>query len=797
MISKQALTSITPYAVAVSLFYTLTLLGWHLMPNGIWGLYSLTDGAWLAWLATSIQTWSAAFDLAPYNIMQGLGSLYPPDTPWLNPGALVLALPGEIWFRYYLSYSIYFLELIAATIVFGRSLNLSSVKSATLGFLVCFIIFPPYSRYLLTLPYVSLAPYYAHMLSISVLLFALFQRLGRASTNFNILIILGILAAFTSVVFSGPFKLLPFLAVYGFFGVALLTDEPTLKSLTWKVGTVAGALLLAIVLDFPQYYITTAKVSANDLFVPSSSPIDRIPALLLDSVRGWKTLEWCDPQVYLCSEYPIVYIHSVALAGVFAGMVFGRRLERRLAVAMSAFLLILYVWPVAVAAGLLGKLSRINAAYFHFAAYPFYAYFVVSLASQGVRPLADGLKWLSEFEFTQFLRRMSDRFGNINERLSNWVWLLVIPAVCVYVLCLIDTDSRLIDFRNAKQIPEPAIEQPIDNEITDTLVREIGLSPGSTFRGFATSYFGGAEGELRKRLGFAANDPFSPDIYYQSRFYLQGVYGSTFMSTELWQKDIPTSNDYGQWISKPYYVFTEEMFATKADQPALNELNPYRLNLKFLQAIGVRFLVTDAELHDLRLKLRAVVRRGAIERPLRPDFSVFLRSAPHVLDPPYVPINLYEISGSNIASYSPTVVHLAGSAAESFRILKAPSFDPSVDVVTNERIPETVLQPLVSSSLSVHRGHLRVTGRSAGTSLLLLPIQFSHCLSVQSRGQSPRLVRANLILTGIVFEQELEADLSFRFGPGKDTACRQKDVDDFERLNFSEWQTDFTKWKIK
>jgi hypothetical protein len=82
-------------------------------------------------------------------------------------------------------------------------------------------------------------------------------------------------------------------------------------------------------------------------------------------------------------------------------------------------------------------------------------------------------------------------------------------------------------------------------------------------------------------------------------------------------------------------------------------------------------------------------------------------------------------------------------------------------------------------TLSVIRGGLHVSGRSDGISLVVLPQQYSNCL--RAHDGRVRLLRANLIMTGIMFSGALNTDISFDYGifsPG----CRRADLADMKQL---------------
>ena len=90
------------------------------------------------------------------------------------------------------------------------------------------------------------------------------------------------------------------------------------------------------------------------------------------------------------------------------------------------------------------------------------------------------------------------------------------------------------------------------------------------------------------------------------------------------------------------------------------------------------------------------------------------------------------------------------------------------------------------------RGGVHVAALSDGESILLLPRQFSRCLSITPSRQaagavSPRLLRANLVQTPIAFDRVLDADVRFDFGFGRRAGCRLDEVADYEALDFRWW----------
>jgi hypothetical protein len=100
--------------------------------------------------------------------------------------------------------------------------------------------------------------------------------------------------------------------------------------------------------------------------------------------------------------------------------------------------------------------------------------------------------------------------------------------------------------------------------------------------------------------------------------------------------------------------------------------------------------------------------------------------------------------------------------------LPKPSFDPRTTAIltTQEEMPPLV--PVSASSLTIERGGYRIEADSPGTSLLVLPIEYSNCLHANltsSAPTQPRLYRVNLAMGGILFSGRVKGRLTLCYGP--------------------------------
>jgi hypothetical protein len=83
---------------------------------------------------------------------------------------------------------------------------------------------------------------------------------------------------------------------------------------------------------------------------------------------------------------------------------------------------------------------------------------------------------------------------------------------------------------------------------------------------------------------------------------------------------------------------------------------------------------------------------------------------------------------------------------------------------------------------------LKILAESDGPVLVILPFEFSNCLSFINRNSYPEvdpknvlIQRANVILTAIEFENKIDGELVLNFGPLKDQNCRNLDLMEINR----------------
>jgi hypothetical protein len=267
------------------------------------------------------------------------------------------------------------------------------------------------------------------------------------------------------------------------------------------------------------------------------------------------------------------------------------------------------------------------------------------------------------------------------------------------------------------------------------LERQLAVPPGQAFRGSVVTVYPEADAENAHFL--------------LSRFAAMGI---------------PALEEYSQLVSPQQYYLVTRALGQPSDGPSSrNRLRVTVPRVALLRAMGVRYVWAwpgQAALLDAAPEGTVVgVRDLLLHR-------------------------LYELRDPNLGTYSPVNVRTSRSARETVALLVSPAMDFERDVVLAEPIAGPLV-PAREAALRFEEGGVRVTARSDGRSLLLLPVQYSHALHARAVRGGAQLLRANLTQTGLLFEREVDAFISLRFGLGR-TAGKARDLADLEALGIGE-----------
>jgi hypothetical protein len=247
--------------------------------------------------------------------------------------------------------------------------------------------------------------------------------------------------------------------------------------------------------------------------------------------------------------------------------------------------------------------------------------------------------------------------------------------------------------------------------------------------------------------------------YLAARDIVLNHFGNSFQMMDLWNSDIPTFEEYGQWVSKQMYYFNRALLAQP--DPFPNSLLVYLLRPSLLRALGVRFVMSDGKLNDpsLQLVMSESGKAGAV-------------------------INLYEIPGANHGQFSPTRVTWTPNFRAAVAALRQHDLEQRVVLLGSpERQPELVAA--THSQLMAVRDGYQLMASAPGWAMLVLPVQFSHCWEIEDSNsvEPPQLLRANIVQTGVLSKDKADIRLRFDFEPWR-AFCRFQDARDLALFDF-------------
>jgi len=306
----------------------------------------------------------------------------------------------------------------------------------------------------------------------------------------------------------------------------------------------------------------------------------------------------------------------------------------------------------------------------------------------------------------------------------------------------------------------PFIWPPAETPVTKFLAGEVALLPGWTFRG---------------RVANVAGSDFDPQ-YVSAPFINQHIFdhvslffsGNDHRANGLWYYDIPTLFEANQFTSPFFHLVNARLLNASGARDMRSYETQSVVNDRILALLGVRYLLSDKRLPDRTpvLQYRLVEGRD---------------------------LYVYSIPDTNLAGYAVTQTRRVANAQEAIDLLAGTSLDPRTVAVltTAEDLPPLV--PVMSSSLVVEPGGYRIQAASSGNSLLVLPIEYSHCLRAQLTGiegaPPPRLLRANLVMAAILFTGDVQGRLILRYGPFS-SGCRIEDWHEADTIRIG----DARKW---
>jgi hypothetical protein len=341
-------------------------------------------------------------------------------------------------------------------------------------------------------------------------------------------------------------------------------------------------------------------------------------------------------------------------------------------------------------------------------------------------------------------------------RVSNWLrsslrapnlpdWSIEIGLVLLAVGLAAYAKSRSPSSSYGFEYP------PKPSPIVEVLKVQTGLVPGADFRGRAVTLTGR---NIDRPIGWL-------DLHGQDAARANEI-GNEHRVSGLSYFDIPHLFPYGASLPLAYHVLVSRLLARPGDREMRNVEVLREFNPTILRMLGARYVIADGEIGE-SAELRATATAGR-------DGNLYL----------------YELPEPNLGQFSPTSATRVDNATELMRRLRDPAFDPMSEILVQQPRAGAFV-PARDTSLVYEGVTLRYRAKSDAQSLALLPVDFSHCLTIDSpSGGAVQIFRANLALTGLQFSGAIDIRITTHTGPFDHPACLLADRNELAALRLAD-----------
>jgi hypothetical protein len=672
----------------------------------------------------------------------GLGNIsYSLNPIWFPSFVLSTTPSGEI--NAPLAFAVGATELFAATVLCGRLNGFAVGSSIAAGWLLTLMTWPLFGMPAIVTIWFFF-PCHGEVLAISTIMVSAALNLGGGPVWRSIVLTGIIFLCLTYILLAIPTSLILTVPIAGIFTAAQFLLSSGRRERVTIIVCWAAIGLAALALGYIHYLAGLLSYTAAGQFPDLSKR-----ALML--YGGQVTLLLWTPIPSFSASFIFSPERIMVGGGVIGSMVaiwLGSPQQRRLALGVAlgeaGFL--------AIGASNYWLDYWFGPSIWYFELYLF-PYFALCICFLLLAPLTIAwritVRWLSLMAQRRLLRH------------ANGAVALVLPlTVAINSLAagpIVQAESEKSDaLRLASPYPQP------DSAITRILKSEIKLIPDQKFHGRVAVMIGRIFPEERIWQRYSL-------VHYFAQF----ATGNLHDGPGLWQDDVPTLMEYNTLITPAYFAFVRAFLTDPRDIQYRNIIGTRHVDPRILKLIGVRFVITDLPISGANL-------RAQVPIPVSPEARRLLSFADHNLD--NFDLFLYELDGVNLGQFSPTETKLAVDANQSLTYLSDSTLNLEHTVVVGESVPD-LLTPASLELFAFGREQYRLRASSAGRSILILPIEFSRCLKISDvAGGTPHLFRADLLLTGVLFERQLDARISFHNGPFHNSRCRLDDLADSNRV---------------
>jgi hypothetical protein len=727
-------------------------------------LYVGRDADFSLWLASTYLDWARPFGVTTLNPFQGMGSMLMPMNPYFNPGAWIFHSELGLATKFVISMTVYFIEVTASCFVLGVVLGFSRAFSFAAALWVVVLFLPPFNFVFGLQGVVATSPQWANTLALCNLILTLFVLIGNHnwsarglaySCAINAALATGVIVLVLVCLLTAPFYGAATMSGLVLLSAVVLLASSSAWQAAWRVAAGLYALAIFYALGMFEFFMASKSVTAR--FVKPGSDEISFPQIHwpveLSSATFAAAQHWlCEAAVVCGGPLPFsgaltggYWLHVAIIAGAIAVWV---RMSRPLSSVGGWFALLwagLLIFWLCCGLGIVTDVA-ISPIYVIVAMHPFWSFFSLFALWLLVRLIARSILVVAP---PTVMKRP----------VPAWTQPFVLPVAVIAISLVVAWQYADLLARKAPEVwyfpQHSAFDTRRSSAIVDRLRQEIALRPGQPFRGSVATILGAKGGSLRKALGLPDDAPLAPGQFQDFLDKVRAATGNDHDLLDMWWFSIPTLSEYAQGISRQFVFYLTNFLSELGDPNEVSVAFPRRANIEVLSAMGVRFIVIDRVLSDARATLLLMESIGNAE------------------------LYLYEIARPNLGNYSPIELE-ADPGLETLRA----NIESDPSILARRAFVESPIAgsftPARNARMVFERSGVRITASSDGTSMLLLPLQFSHCLHASN--PKVRVTRANLIFTLIQFDRHFDDRLNWEFGFWRQSDCRTKDATDLRKF---------------
>jgi len=720
----------------------LILLAMITLPLHPSRLYLWLDGAnellnvntqhhWMSSYTFGVNTFSGLQD-ASFPVLFNLMPIY----------TLTHALMGHLLIYSTVTYALFSLEYFFAAYLLCRVFKIPKNISLLSAWLITLFVMPllPVSSSKIPLFYsiTTLNPAFIDRMFFTSLLIYSYSYLGKQRQLYSS-ILLGCFTLLIAIylILSTAVSILTIVPFTFLLTLFLLLFSETRKEFSVKLTTIIIGLLLLAILKYPQFLLGFFLYSTPAFFpqtLTTSFAISYISILFI-----------AISHMYVSGTY----IAGLGIIGAIL-VIFLKQKQKKFAVIFLTFIVIILAF---------GYITVIFPNFYHgpfslyyeFVLWPLYMGYGLIAISYGFKAvqfiLLKCIDFCSSSNKTSLKRKIDVLFfyGGKN--------ILLIPLICLVALIVNFVFSKTeppVQFYPFSKNPPPIIKYLHDH---------IGLYHGNIFNGYAASFFPKPKSGIK--VEWIEQDTFD-SLVLLPRFH------NPHRLVGLWFYNIPTLEEYSPTLSPALYILVSKVLSRPIDTQTRNIFTLTKINIPFLQALGVKYIITNNTVYNQDAK--------------------FIMS--EFIDKDHGSLYLYKLTRANIATYSPNKFIVLNNVKQ------------FIDDINNQKInfltTVYVTKPIAISTTKLSQSIMRpiqnginITALSDGASAIVVPVLYSHCLRVKFNGQKPSIFkfqRANLAESLLIFDKRVNVDITYRYGLQKYADCRLEDRKDLQRILLSNAQ---------